>query len=62
MNNMIIFVKGLGFVMDFNMSGPALKFTMDPTCVETFETVQQVNVIIKVNFLHKEDCSVMKFA
>jgi hypothetical protein len=52
-----LYVKNLGFVMDFDQSGPTLKFVMDPWKAQPFDTVQQVNVIIKANFLHAGDCT-----
>ena len=46
---MIIFVSNKGFVMDFELSGPVLKYTQQPSEAQDFDTATQAMFTVKVN-------------
>lgn len=55
-----IYVAGKSFVMDFEKSGPELKFAQYIAFAQDFETVQQSNHIIRVNGLDPASCILLQ--
>lgn len=55
-----IYVADKGFVMDFDKSGPELKFTQYIASAQDFDTVQQANHIIRVNGLDPVGCALLQ--
>ena len=58
---MIIFLDYVGFVMNFELSGPELKYTMKPTEAEVFDTQQQAKHAIKVNNIPVDKVSLLQY-
>lgn len=58
---MIIFEDNKGFVMDYDLSGPELKYTMKPSEAEVFDTQQQAKYAIKVNNLPVDKTSLLRY-
>lgn len=56
-----IFVKDNGFLMDFDKSGPTVKFTLNANDAQDFDTVVQAEFIIKANKLVRNDCQFIQF-
>ena len=54
---MIIFVSYKGFVMDFERSGPELKYTQHPSEAQDFDTATQAMFIVKVNKIDVDNVS-----
>jgi hypothetical protein len=55
-----IYVADKGFVKDFDLSGPDLRFTQYPTLAQDFDTVQQANHIIRHNVLDPVECFLLR--
>jgi hypothetical protein len=58
---MFIFVDDKGFVMDFDKSGPELKYTQRPADAESFDTMSQVQCTIKVNGIDVDKISILRY-
>ena len=56
---MYIYVPFNGFIMDFDKSGPVLKFTEILSDSEKFDTTHQANHIINVNSLGPLNCVIL---
>lgn len=55
-----LYVDGKGFVMDFEKSGPELKFAQCIVASENFETVSQANHTIRSNHLDPVSCVLLQ--
>jgi hypothetical protein len=58
---MIIFVDDEGFVMNFNISGPMLKYTLRQADAQDFDTRTQAMHVVKVNEIPVDKVSLLQY-
>jgi hypothetical protein len=58
---MLIFVDDKGFVMDYTLSGPELKYTMRRADAEVFEMESQARFAVRVNKISVDKVSFVSY-
>lgn len=51
----LIFVDDSGFMMDFDLSGPVLKYTLRTCDAQQFDNITQCRFTVNVNTINPQD-------
>ena len=58
---MLIFVDDKGFVMDYTLSGPELKYTMRTENAEVYDTQTQATYAVRINKISVDKVSFVSY-